>query len=236
MAHYQRYPEIRIRWIERYSTMERWLHWGHTTTFFMLIVTGFPLYAGFMSPLMQGESGQYLRLWHRIAAIFFMAVPIVYILAEPRRFLQGARDVSFGRVDWGWFKGAIPYYLLGKHVAMPPQGKWNTGEKINVVVMVLGTLLFSVTGLMMWFGKGVLPPEVFMSAVITHDLTMIVSVNMFIVHFYLATAHPLMWGALVSMRFGVASEEYVKEHHEDWYRQHYGDLDSDTDVVWNGKT
>ncbi len=222
MSQYQKYPEIRIRWIERYTPTERWLHWGHTATFFMLIVTGFPLYAGFMSPMAQGEAGQYLRLWHRIAAVFFMMVPLIYIVFHPRRFAQSLRDVSFGKDDLLWFKGAIPYYLLGRHTAMPPQGKWNTGEKLNVLITGAGTFLFTITGLIMWFGKGAVAPDLFRAMVITHDLTMIVSVNMFIVHFYLATAHPLMWGALVSMRFGVASEEYVKEHHGRWYEQHYG--------------
>lgn len=224
MAHYHTYPEIKIRWIERYTGTERWLHWGHTLTFFMLIVTGFPLFAGFMAPLAQGEAGQYLRLWHRIAAVFFMLVPVIYIVFHPRRFVQALRDVSFGKDDLLWFKGAIPYYLFGKHAAMPPQGKWNTGEKLNVLITGGATFMFIFTGLIMWFGKGIFPPEIFMAMVITHSLTMIVSVNMFIIHFYLATAHPLLWGALVSMRFGVASEEYVKQHHGRWYDEHYGGM------------
>lgn len=231
MSHFTRYPEIRIRWIERYSGVERWLHWGHTATFFMLIVTGFPLYAGFMAPLAQGEAGQYLRLWHRIAAVLFMLVPVVYVIAHPVRLFQHLRELSLGRDDLAWFKNAIPYYLLGSHAAMPPQGRWNTGEKINVFVSVAGTLLFSLTGLIMWFGKGTLAPDLFRAAVITHDLTMIVSVNMFIVHFYLATMHPLMWGAMVSMRFGVASEEFVKEHHGKWYNKHHIDNEASVPTV-----
>ncbi len=46
---------------------------------------------------------------------------------------------------------------------------------------------------------------------------MIAAVCMFIVHLYLALAHPLMWAALVSMRFGYTSASYAAEHHAKWY-------------------
>ena len=46
---------------------------------------------------------------------------------------------------------------------------------------------------------------------------MILTLNMFIVHFYLAVMHPLMWQSLISMRFGVVSESYAREHHGIWF-------------------
>ena len=45
----------------------------------------------------------------------------------------------------------------------------------------------------------------------------IVTFAMFIVHFFLAVVHPLMWQSLVSMRYGVVSESYAREHHAMWY-------------------
>ena len=69
----------------------------------------------------------------------------------------------------------------------------------------------------MWFGKGVLPIGAFQAMVVLHDIAMIVTVCMFIVHFFLAVVHPLMWAGLVSMRFGVTSAAYAQEHHALWY-------------------
>jgi len=40
---------------------------------------------------------------------------------------------------------------------------------------------------------------------------------MFIIHLFLAVAHPLMWQGLVSMRFGVVSESHARERHAKWY-------------------
>lgn len=208
---------IRIRWIPRYTALERYLHWGHTLTFILLTMTGMVLFFPFLAPLARGEAGQFMRLVHRISAVFFAAVPISYAILQPRRLLLTLKELRFGRDDLGWLKGAIPYYLLGRHVDMPPQGRWNTGEKMNAVILVSGTIIFVLTGALMWFGKGVLPVWVFQASVIIHDLTMFVTVSMFIVHFYLAVAHPLMWQSLVSMRYGVISESYAREHHAKWY-------------------
>ena len=122
-----------------------------------------------------------------------------------------------GRFDIEWVKGMIPYYMFGRHEAMAPQDRFNTGEKLNAVVIILGSVVFAITGLLMWFGKGFVPIGVFQAVVILHDIAMIVTVCMFIVHFYLAVVHPLMWAGLVSMRYGVTSAAYAQEHHALWY-------------------
>jgi formate dehydrogenase subunit gamma len=100
---------------------------------------------------------------------------------------------------------------------MPPQPRFNSGERLNAVVMVTGTLLFGITGLSMWFLKGIMPTGLYQIMVFVHDLTFIVTFAMFIVHFYLAVVHPLMWQSLITMRFGYVSESYAREHHAKWY-------------------
>jgi formate dehydrogenase subunit gamma len=208
---------IKLRWIPRYSELERMLHWTHTATFLFLTATGMILFVPWFAPLARGEAGQFIRLVHRICSAAFGAVPLIYAIAEPRRLLITLRELTFDRSDLAWLKGAAPYYLLGRHTDMAPQRRWNTGEKLNVIAMVSGTILFGITGVLMWFGKGIIPVWLFRTSVIVHDLAMIVSVNMFILHFYLAVAHPLMWQSLISMRFGVVSESYAREHHGKWY-------------------
>ena len=206
-----------IRWIPKYTLMERTVHWVHTATFIPLVLTGLVLFSPLLTPLAQGESGLFIRLIHRIAAIGFIAVPVLYLIIEPRRVLLTLREFMFDREDFGWVKGAIGYYLFGRHSAMPPQGRFNTGEKLNGVVVVLSWGVFVATGLVMWFGKGYVPYSVLQWVVIVHDLAMIAVVCMFLVHLYLVFAHPLMWAALVSMRFGVTSADYAAEHHAKWY-------------------
>ena len=47
-------------------------------------------------------------------------------------------------------------------------------------------------------------------------MTFNATVCMFLIHVFLAVAHPLMWQGLVSMPFGVISESYAREHHAKW--------------------
>jgi formate dehydrogenase subunit gamma len=209
---------VRIKWIPKYTAMERLFHWGHTVTFLALAATGMVLFFPFLGPLAQGASGEFTRLLHRAAAIAYGALPLIYIILEPRRAWMSLKSVfKVSRYDLEWVKGMIPYYMFGRHEAMAPQDRFNTGEKLNAVVIILGSVVFAITGLLMWFGKGFVPVGVLQVVVILHDVAMIFTVSMFIVHFYLAVVHPLMWAGLVSMRFGVTSAAYAQEHHALWY-------------------
>ncbi len=209
---------VHIRWIPRYTNLERLLHWVHTASFIPLALSGFILF----SPTLQCGVGclavRNLRILHRIAAVVFGATPIIYGLIQPRRLVMHVREfLTFCRYDIQWLKAAVPYYLLGRHGAMPPQPRFNTGERLNALVMIVGTGAFGVSGLAMWFAKGFIPPNLYLALLIIHDLAFIVTFAMFIVHFYLAVIHPMMWQSLVSMRFGYVSESYAREHHARWY-------------------
>jgi formate dehydrogenase subunit gamma len=209
---------VHIRWIPKYTFLERLGHWIHAATYVPLAITGFMIFAPGFKGLTQGDLGENLRVLHRILAVAFGIMPVSYLLLQPRRLLMNIREnFSFGRDDIGWLKAAIPYYLLGRHVDMPPQPRFNTGERLNAATIMLGTVVFGLTGFIMWFGKGHIPVWLFQAAVIIHDLAMIATVCMFIIHLFLAVAHPLMWQAMVSMRFGVVSESYAREHHAKWY-------------------
>jgi formate dehydrogenase subunit gamma len=209
---------LHIRWIPKYTFLERLGHWVHAGTFIPLAITGFMIFAPWFKQITHGSAGQTFRLTHRVFAIVLGLMPIIYALVEPKRLVMHLKEnFRFTREDIGWLKAAIPYYVLGRHVEMPPQPRFNTGERINAVAIIIGTVLFGLTGFVMWFGRGVVPPIWFQLAVIVHDLTAIVTFAMFIVHFFLAVVHPLMWQSLVSMRYGVISESYAREHHAMWY-------------------
>jgi formate dehydrogenase subunit gamma len=190
----------------------------HTASFLPLALTGFALYAHWLGPVAQGAAGTHIRIIHRIAAVCFGGVPIIYAILQPRRMWMNMREfLTFSRYDLLWLKNAIPYYVLGRHANMPPQPRFNTGERLTAVVMVLGTIIFGITGLGMWFLKGIMPAWLFQVALFFHDLMFIVTFAMFMIHFYLAVIHPMMWQSLVSMRYGVVSESYAREHHAIWF-------------------
>ncbi len=209
---------LSIRWIPKYTALERFLHWAHTLMFIPLATTGFILFVSWLQPLAQGEAGILVRLIHRIAAVVFVGVPIAYAVVQPRRVMMHVREfANFSSYDLLWLKAAFPYYVLGHHEEMPPQPRFNTGERLNGVVTTLGSVVFIITGGPMWFLRGQMPVGVYQTLLVVHDLAFIATFTMFMVHFYLAVIHPLMWQSLVSMRYGVVSESYAREHHAMWY-------------------
>jgi formate dehydrogenase subunit gamma len=204
-----------------FSTGQRLVHWLHTAAFVLLLTTGAIIYIPlFGNSLGRDVSGYMVRYIHRIGAIAFILVPILYIALDPKEWLADLKRIfTWGASDFGWLAAAPRYYFLGDDEAMPPQGKYNTGQKLFYLVVAFCMVGFIVTGLIQWFGKGTVPAGLFQWSVFVHDLCTIAYAAFFLVHFMLATMHPLMKDMLSGILFGWVPEEYVKHHHAKYYEE-----------------
>ena len=203
--------------VVRFAAAERFAHWLHFVAFTVLLGTGLFIYVPAFQPFTVGAAGEASRLAHRAAAVVFMIAPLIYLVFSPREFFYSLKEAfTWGRDDLCWLKSAWAYYSHGKTSAMCPQGKYNAGQKFNALTQIVTFALFVVTGLTMWFGKGTVPPNVFMWAVILHDLSVIATVVLFMLHLYLVTVHPLMRESITAMFEGTVTEEFAKEHHGKW--------------------
>lgn len=203
--------------VKRFTAAERVAHWVHFIAFTALLVTGMFLYVPAFQPFAVGAAGEASRLVHRVAAVVFIGVPLIGLVFSPREFFYSLREsFTWTAGDWGWLKNAWNYYTYGRAGTMPPQGKFNAGQKFNMLTLIVTFVLFTVTGLVMWFGKGVVPPGVFLWSVVIHDLSAIATVLMFMLHVYLAAVHPLMRESITAMFDGTVTEEFAREHHGKW--------------------
>ena len=204
--------------IKAFSTTERFLHWIHFTVFSVLLVTGIALYIPQLKALAVGDSGMFLRMVHRYSAVIFIVLPIFHIIFDPRSLGSSIKKMfTWSGDDFGWLKAAPAYYFTGDDSKMPPQDKFNTGQKLFALVVFLGYFVFVITGLIMWFKAG--PAWMFKWSVLLHNVTTIAMGGMFLVHLFLSTMHPLMRPSFDAMRFGGLSEEYIKHHHAKWYEE-----------------
>jgi len=106
------------RTVERFRKRVVWVHWLHTVVFFIMLITG----AIIFFDLTGLSGGQQIRLIHRITALFFVAVPVLYSLFDPRTALSFLKEVFYwNRDDIAWTKAAVGYYFGGRK-PMPPQG------------------------------------------------------------------------------------------------------------------
>jgi len=203
--------------VERFSAGARWFHWTVTITAIVLAITGLFLYVPAFGSLAEGS---YSRIIHRVAAVIFVAAPLLFFLSRPKRSLTFVKYIfTWGKDDIEWLKAAPDYYFGGDEKKMPPQGEMNSGQKLWAVVAFLSVIGFIVTGAVMWFAKNSIPPELFLWATIIHDLCFIVAGAMTLVHLYLGAIHPRMTESLKSMLKGKVSEKYAKSHHGKWYAE-----------------
>ena len=207
------------RLVMMFNAAQRLVHWLHTAAFIVLMVTGVIIYVPWLgASLGAGEGGYAIRLAHRLGAVAFMLVPIIYVVLSPQELLAAMKRIfTWSKEDLGWLRAAPGYYFLGDEEAMPPQDKYNTGQKLFYLVVVICMAGFVVTGLIMWFGKGIVPLWAFRWSVFLHDLCTIAYGAFFLVHFMLSVMHPLMKGAIDGMLFGWMPEDYVKHHHAKYY-------------------
>jgi len=201
--------------VERYTPTARWFHWLIVVVFLELVLSGLLIFIPWLS---SGMVGTWIRLIHRIGAVILVAAPAIFALVAWRRswyFIKEA--LIWGKEDLDWMKAAPGYYFGGDPRMMPPQGYINTGMKLYRLTILCGGAVFVITGLIMWFFKGIAPPAVFQWCIVAHDVAFIVAIGMFLLHIQLSVFHPRMDESLLSMVDGKVSGVYAKSHHGKWY-------------------
>lgn len=162
---------------------------------------------------------QAIKLIHRAAAVIFVTIPVLYSIIDPRTALVFLKEAFlWGRDDLGWEVSAVNYYYGGK-AYMPPQGRINAGQKIWQLIVVLTGLLFTFSGVVLWFFRLKIPVAIYQGVLLTHAITFILVIVWFLWHVYLATLHPRFPESLPSMLDGKVSEPYAAEHYRKWYDQ-----------------
>jgi len=206
--------------VERYTPSARWFHWLHTAAFIELALSGLILFMHWFGFPVTGAVGTWIRIIHRIGAVILIGAPIGFALFNWQRAWYFVKEAFiWKKEDLDWLKAAPGYYFGGDPRLMPPQGYINTGMKLYRLAILFGGLVFIVTGLIMWFFKGILAPAVIQWSLITHDIAFIFAILMLLLHIQLGVFHPRMDESLLSIVDGKVSGVYAKSHHGKWYDQ-----------------
>lgn len=201
--------------IERYTSSARWFHWIHTVAFLWLALSGLLLFGSWfgLTPV-----GIWIRVIHRVGAVLLVGAPLLYAVLHVRKSWYFIKEAfMWGKVDLEWVKAAPGYYFGNDKAKMPPQGYINTGMKLFRLAILLGMAIFIITGSILWFFKGTLPPEVIQYSLLLHDIAFILSICFLFIHIQLAVLHPKMDEGILSIVDGKVSAEYAKSHHGLWY-------------------
>jgi formate dehydrogenase subunit gamma len=197
--------------IERFTTVERAVHWTVAIAFATLAITGLILTLGktVLLPLIGYTLFSWLAILSKtlhnfVGPVLVVALPIMIVLFMHENF--------FRAYDWLWLKkgGGM---LTGEHV---PSGKANAGQKILfwLMVVIFG-LTLCVTGLILDFPNFNQTRSAMQSANVVHMIAGLLATCLLLGHAYLGTIG--MKGAYDAMRTGYVDETWAKEHHEYWY-------------------
>lgn len=216
-------PEYRddVERVERFNGLARFSHWGHTVTFLICLFTGLLLFVDSVNWL-QGTAYTVSAWIHRISALGLTIVMLIGAVFGFGGVVAWARDLlRFGKNDIG-FLTLFPLEFLGFHIKIPPQTRFNGGEKMNSVVTTTAVMFLVLSGYIMWF-PSIFPGGLVRSAYWIHDISMIIATCMVCMHAYLGSFHPGSGESFWGMWKGTVRADWAKHHHATWYDETYGE-------------
>jgi formate dehydrogenase subunit gamma len=196
--------------IVRYTYSERICHWLSGLSYVYCLISGlafFSPYLYWLAALLGG--GPTARFWHPWAGLVFL-VAIIWM------HVIWKRDMSIDDADREWMK-SVKFYATNRDELVPPQGRFNAGQKQFYWIMFYGAILLLISGLVMWFPE--LVPRaanwVREVAILIHVCAALVTIGAFIIHIYMGVF--MVPGGFRGMVTGRVSRHWARNHHPLWY-------------------
>ena len=191
-------------YVRRFSRTERTLHWVHASAFFVLLASGLVLYVPRLSELV-GRRPFVKDVHFDTGLAWMLALVLVVVLGDRRGLRRTLRQLDgFDHDDRLWLR-RIPR----------PQGRFNAGQKLNFSLTAAFSVLFAVSGLLLWYGERNNSFR-FASTILLHDGLMYVSLVLLVGHLYLAVIHPATRHSLRGITTGSVRRDWAERHHAKW--------------------
>jgi len=200
-------PNRPARLLRRFTLTERVLHWTHASAFLVMLATGLILYLPSLSTWISRRN--LVKNVHLGTALAWaVAIALVFALGNRRALRAAWREVErIDRDDRRWLS-----------LRRARQGRFNAGQKVNVILTVAFALLFALSGFFLWLGERD-HRFIFAGTGTVHDLLTFASVGLLAGHLYLALIHPTTRHALRGITTGEVDADWAKKHHAKWVEE-----------------
>jgi formate dehydrogenase subunit gamma len=196
--------------IERYNANERSNHWVTAISFVLLALSGLAMFHPSMfwlSGLFGG--GQWMRILHPFIGVVMFLSFAGLVLRFWHHNLLDSNDVR-------WLK-QIGDVLNNREDRLPEVGRYNAGQKMLFVALVVSMALLLLSGIVIWrrYFSAYFPIDVIRLAALVHAAAAFVIIAGIIVHIYAA-----IWvkGTMGAMLKGYVTPGWARKHHPRWFR------------------
>ena len=117
------------------------------------------------------------------------------------------------------WRDKMKYYVENQDQLLPPQHRFNAGQKLFYWVMYYGAIVLLITGIIMWFpDKMPFSLHWLLTIIIPiHAAAALITIGAFIIHIYMGIL--MVPGGLKGVAYGRVSEEWAAHHHRLWYEK-----------------
>lgn len=202
--------------LERYTFWERICHWFTSLVYIYCLMSGLAFYSPYlfwMAVILGG--GPTSRFWHPFVGLAFFAAQLwMHKLWD--------RYVHLTPEDKDWLN-KVEFYVKNEDEKVPPQHKYNAGQKLYYWAMFYGAFLLLFSGLFMWFPewipfswRWVRPIVIFV-----HEGAALITIGAFIIHVYMSVF--MVPGSVDAMVHGFVTKNWAKTHHRLWFHEKTGE-------------
>jgi formate dehydrogenase subunit gamma len=196
----------------RHPVYTRIVHWSVALFFFLALFTGFGIYLPWLfrwfTPLFGGgPRSRELHPYFGLGFVFFFSLQVLNWL-QPMLWAAG---------DTRWMRN-IRKVASGEEKMDPPEtGFFNAGQKAMFWEIVAGSIVYLVTGTILWAGTRTFGGTAVAISYVLHDISAIIMLGGIFIHIYLSTiGEP---GTFQAMIRGAVSEAWAWTFHPAWYKQ-----------------
>ena len=196
--------------VRRFGPTEIAYHWAQALPYLLLLASGATLLVARMRGL-DPELREQARSLHLLFALAQVSLPaLVFMFGDRAALLSNVREaLRWGPSDLRWLTVMhLKPFFPG--LQPPPVGKFNPGQKVNVLLTLVGIPALAASGLVMWLLPGVL------LAWYVHVGVLALMGPMLGVHLFMALINPSTRVALPAVFSGRVPREYAAHHHGAW--------------------
>lgn len=197
--------------VSRFNRTERAVHWVHGGAFVLALASGLSL---FYAPLEVLIGHRFiLRVIHIAAGLVFAVAPIVIArLGHWRSVREDFREAQWWDADdRAFFSGVLSR-------EEPRNGRFNAGQKANMMFTLAATIFFLISGVIMWQYFR-FPASLVQNAGLLHDSLTFAILVVWLGHLWYALVNPRTRHSMRGMLTGSVDRSWALLQHPKWLEQ-----------------